>query len=55
LMIGVDGRFSTFNVTTPFAECFHKGIKFLFPGQIPENIMRVFVGEKTDGMEIRLR
>jgi hypothetical protein len=53
-MISVDGGFCALDVATPFAECFNKGIEFLFPGGIPENSVRVLAGEKADGVEIGL-
>ena len=55
LMISVDDGFSAFKVTSPFSECFHKGIEFLFPGWVPEDRVRVFSGEEADGVKFGIR
>ena len=55
MMISVDGGFSALKVTSPFTECFHKGIEFLLPGWIHKDSVRVLSREEADGVKFGIR
>jgi hypothetical protein len=52
LVVGVDCRLSTLEVAAPFAEGFNERVELLFPSGVAGDGVRMFPGEKADGVRL---